>query len=181
MDMHLAQVQAETVAAALQAQWPEKRDQIEQKLAALVADLETMRFIWEAEPSPDIARHMREKGIEFIVVNPGANRGRRLAGRTAKEYRQFVSWGVRTQLRSVSSGVSSIVPVRLYSFSSFRGNSYPRDCGRYTLCSGVADTQGCQLTTLCVLTIISTIRWSIVMPRKRHSKPEVENALRYAE
>ena len=32
-----------------------------------------MRFIWEAEPSPDIVQRMREKGIEFIVVNPGAN------------------------------------------------------------------------------------------------------------
>ena len=42
MDMSLARVQAEAVAAALVKRWPEKRDQVNQNLAALVADIDAL-------------------------------------------------------------------------------------------------------------------------------------------
>ncbi len=136
MDMTLAQLQAQTVAAALGERWPEKREAIDRNLSAVLADLQTLDlgyaeaakhlqgrqlvyshpvyqyferryelpgislhwepnsmpteeqweelanlgdesvlFVWEAAPIPDIAEKIRELGIEFVVVDPAANTG----------------------------------------------------------------------------------------------------------
>jgi zinc transport system substrate-binding protein len=134
MDMDLARVQAQAVAAALRMRWPERRDDIDRNLTALIGDLqqlaeaytetashlqsrqlvyshpvyqyferryglpgtslhwepnimpeeaqwdelrkvatESTLFVWEAEPSEDIALRMRDMAVEFVIVDPAAN------------------------------------------------------------------------------------------------------------
>jgi zinc transport system substrate-binding protein len=49
-------------------------EQSEWKALAALADGERTLFVWEGEPAAEIAAHMSDLGIEWVVVEPGANR-----------------------------------------------------------------------------------------------------------